>query len=398
MTDSTSRPTLRLLPSRHKRVQHGHPWIYSNEIHMDNLAKALPPGGIVRVATHDGVPIGAATFNPHTLIAARLLTRDADAAIDRNFLAIRLRQALALREALYDRPFYRLIHAEADGLPALVIDRFGDVVVVQANSAGMDRLLPELVAALDEVLAPSAVVLRNDTPARKLEGLGEAVEVTKGTLDGPVTLEENGCTFFADTLGGQKTGWFYDQRDNRAFVAALARGRRVIDLYTYKGGFAVACAKGGAASVVAVDRSEPALDAARRAAEANGVAERCEFRRVDAFEELERLAAAGETYELVIADPPAFVKSKKDLPVGLRAYRKMVRLAATVTAPGGFLLAASCSHNVELAAFSEQVARGLDDAKRSGRILRTAGAAPDHPVHPFLPESAYIKAQVLHLD
>jgi 23S rRNA (cytosine1962-C5)-methyltransferase len=396
--DTASRPTIRLQPSRHKRVQHGHPWVYSNEIHMDNTAKAIPPGTVVRVVTHDGAPLGTATFNPHTLICTRMLTRDPGAEIDKAFLADRLRRALGLREKLFDRPYYRLVHAEADGLPALIVDRFGDVVVMQANSAGMDRLTPVLLEALDEVLAPKAVVLRNDSPSRGLEGLTTGVRVASGSLDGPVRLEENGAAFFADPGAGQKTGWFYDQRDNRAAIAALARGADVIDFYSYNGGFAVQCAKAGAKSVIAVDRSEAALANGRAAAEANGVGAICEFRRADAFEELERLAAAGAKFGVVIADPPAFVKSKKDLQAGTRAYRKMTRLAASITAPGGFLLVASCSHNVDVPLFAEQVARGLDDARRTGRILRTGGAAADHPVHPHLPETAYLKAQILQLD
>jgi 23S rRNA (cytosine1962-C5)-methyltransferase len=396
--DTTSRPTIRLQPSRHKRVQHGHPWVYSNEIHMDNTAKAIPPGSVVRVVTHDGAPLGIATFNPHTLICTRMLTRETGIEIDRSFLAERLRRALGLRERLFDRPFYRLVHAEADGLPALIVDRFGDVIVVQANSAGMERLTPALLEALDEVLAPKAIVLRNDSPSRGLEGLGTDVRVAAGSLEGPVRLEENGAAFFADPGAGQKTGWFYDQRDNRAAIAALAGGADVIDFYSYNGGFAVQCAKAGARSVIAVDRSEAALANGRAAAEANGVAGLCEFRRADAFEELERLAVAGEKFGVVIADPPAFVKSKKDLQAGTRAYRKMTRLAASITAPGGFLLVASCSHNVDVPLFAEQVARGLDDARRTGRILRTGGAAADHPVHPHLPETAYLKAQILQLD
>jgi 23S rRNA (cytosine1962-C5)-methyltransferase len=396
--DTASRPTIRLQPSRHKRVQHGHPWVYSNEIHMDNTAKAIPPGTVVRVVTHDGAPLGTATFNPHTLICTRMLARDPGAEIDKAFLADRLRRALGLREKLFDRPYYRLIHAEADGLPALIVDRFGDVVVMQANSAGMDRLTPILLEALDEVLAPKAVVLRNDSPSRGLEGLTTGVRVASGSLEGPVRLEENGAAFFADPGAGQKTGWFYDQRDNRAAIAALARGADVIDFYSYNGGFAVQCARAGARSVVAVDRSEAALANGQAAAEANGVGAVCEFRRADAFEELERLAAAGAKFGVVIADPPAFVKSKKDLQAGTRAYRKMTRLAASITAPGGFLLVASCSHNVDVPLFAEQVARGLDDARRTGRILRTGGAAADHPVHPHLPETAYLKAQILQLD
>jgi 23S rRNA (cytosine1962-C5)-methyltransferase len=393
-----ARPTVRTLPSRHKRAAQGHPWVYSNEIHMDQAAKAIAPGTVVRVLTEAGASLGTATFNPHTLIACRLLDRSPETPVDRAFLAGRLRRALALRERLFDRPYYRLVHAEADGLPALVVDRFGDAVVVQANSAGMDRLEGELLAALDEVLAPSVVVLRNDSSARGLEGLARETRVARGSLDGPLRVEENGAVFFADPAGGQKTGWFYDQRRNRAFVADLSGGARVLDVYSYQGGFGVLAAARGAREVVLVDRSEAALGNAARAAEANGVAARCAFRRAEAFAELERMAAEGERYDVVVADPPAFVKSKKDLQAGARGYRKLTRLAAAAVAPGGVLFVASCSHNMETGAFAEQVAAGLRDAGRTGRILRSSGAASDHPVHPFLPESAYLKAQVLQLD
>ncbi|MDR3518414.1 MAG: class I SAM-dependent rRNA methyltransferase [Azospirillaceae bacterium] len=400
----TSYPPLRLLPSRHKRVAHGHPWIFSNEIQMDAPTKALPAGALVRVLTHDGVALGVASFNPHSLIAGRLFSRDGTAVIDQGFVEARLRAALALRDRLYNRPFYRLIHAEADGLPGLIVDRYGDVLVVQANSAGVDRLLPTLQAAWNTVLDPQATVLKLDSPARALEGLPDGDTTLTPDSRNParvqdgLSLEENGGIFFADPLGGQKTGWFYDQRDNRAFIAALSSGARVIDLYTYHGGFAVQCARAGAATVVAVDRSEAALHQAARAASANGVGDRVSVRRAEVFAELERLVAVRERYEVVIADPPAFVKSRKDLQAGLRGYRKLAKLAATITAPGGFLLMGSCSHNVEPAVFAETVAAGLGDAGRSGRILRSAGAGPDHPVHPLLPESAYLKALVYQLD
>ncbi|HEY0833177.1 MAG TPA: class I SAM-dependent rRNA methyltransferase [Azospirillum sp.] len=391
-------PTIRLHPGRQKRVQLGHPWVYSNEVQMDQPAKAVPAGSPVRLVDAGGAPLGVATFNPHTLIAARMLTPDPATVIDGAFIAGRIARALKLREALFDRPFYRLIHAEADGLPALIVDRYGDAVTVQANSIFMEQRIDAVLAALDEVLNPTTVILRNDSTQRAMEGLPEETRLAKGALDGALRLEENGNVFFADPLGGQKTGWFYDQRDNRAFIASLAKGARVIDFFSYNGGFAVTCATRGAKSVVAVDRSQPALDNAARAAAANGVDGIFETRRADAFNELERLANAGEKFEVVIVDPPAFVKSKKDLAVGCRAYRKMTRLAARITAPGGFLLAASCSHNVDPPTFAEQVARGLVDAGRTGRILRSAGAGPDHPVHPHLPESAYLKAQVLQLD
>jgi len=399
MIDSPSdRPTVTLLPGHQKRALHGHTWIFSNEIQMDAAAKALTPGGLVTLKTGDGRALGVATFNPHTLVAARLFDRDAGRRVDREFLAKRLRRALAIREKLYDEPFYRLIHAEADGIPGAVVDRFGDVMVAQLNTAGATRLEPELLAALEIVLSPKAVVLRNDSPGRSLEGLAEEVRVARGEIAGPAELRENGARFEVDLLAGQKTGWFYDQRDHRGFMAKLAKGSRVLDLYCFVGGFAIEAAVAGATAVVGIDRSEPALALAARAAALNGVEGRSEFRRGEAFAELQTLASAGERFDLVIADPPAFVKSKKDLGPGLRGYRKLARLAAGVVAPQGYLFLASCSHNVSPEDFWEAVRRGLEDASRSGRLLRSAGAAPDHPVHPHLPESAYLKGLVLALD
>lgn len=399
MTDNpTDRPTVTLLPGHQKRALHGHPWIFSNEVQMDAAAKALTPGSLVTVKTADGRSLGVATFNPHTLVAARLLDRDAGRRIDREFLVKRLKRALAIRERLYDEPFYRLVHAEADGIPGAVIDRFGEVVVAQLNTAGMMRLEPELLAALQAVLAPKAIVLRNDSPARALEGLAEDVRLAAGSLDAAVEVRENDARFEVDLLGGQKTGWFYDQRDNRRFMARLAKEARVLDLYCFVGGFAIEAAVAGAAAVTGVDRSEPALALAARSAALNGIGEHCLFRRGEAFGELQTLASAGERFDIVIADPPAFVKSKKDLGPGLRGYRKLARLAAGVVAPQGYLFLASCSHNVTPEDFWEAVRRGLEDASRSARLLRSAGAAPDHPVHPHLPESAYLKAVVLALD
>ena len=396
--DPKTRPIVTLQPGRHKRADSGHPWVYSNEIVMDAAAKALPPGTLVTLRKAGGEALGVATFNAHTLVSARLLDRDAKRRIDRDFFAARLESALALRRRLYAEPHYRLVHAEADGLPGIAADRFGDVLVAQINTAGMARLAEEWVAACDAVLAPRAIVLRNDSPARALEGLEPELRIAKGEIDGPIELLENGARFLADPREGQKTGWFFDQRDNRRFVASLSAGARVLDLYCYAGGFAVAAAQAGADAVLALDRSEPALALAAAAAALNGVGQRCRFQRADAFGELSRLVAAGERFGVVIADPPAFVKSKKDLGPGLRGYRKLARLAAALVEPGGVLFIASCSHNVEPADFAEAVRRGLEDAERSGRILRSAGAAPDHPVHPWLPESAYLKAQALVLD
>ena len=391
-----ARPIVKLAAGQSRRARGGHPWVFSNEIEMDVAAKALPRGTLVNLQDAGGEKLGVAMFNPHSLIAARFLTRDTSAVIDRDFLAARLTKALALRDLLFARPFYRLIHAEADGLPGLVVDRYGDTLAVQANAAGIDLLLPVLIEALDQVLSPATIILKNDTSGRTLEGIESYDRVVKGAIDGPVELEENGARFLADLAEGQKTGWFFDQRDNRAQVAALSAGRSMVDFYSYAGGFAVQAMKAGAAKAVAVDRSESALELAQRSASFNGVT--IETVKAEAFAEMEKLGAAGARFGMVVADPPAFVKSKKELEAGAKGYRKMVRMAAPLVEPGGFLFAASCSHHIGAERFAEEVRHGLMNAGRTGRILRASGAAPDHPVHPYLPESAYLKALLMQLD
>ncbi|QLH39776.1 MAG: class I SAM-dependent rRNA methyltransferase [Defluviicoccus sp.] len=391
-------PHVFLQSGHDRRIAEGHPWAYSNEIRMDASAKALAPGTIVVLHRTDGKPLGVGSFNPHTLIAFRLFNRNAYRPIDEAFLQARLARALALRERLFGQPFYRLVHAEADGLPGLICDRFGDVLVLQLNTAGMQALAQPLLSALEHLLAPPTVVLRNDSAARAIEGLVAEVLVAKGKAEEPVELQEGPLKFFADVCAGQKTGWFYDQRDSRRFVARLAAGGTMLDVYCHTGGFALAAAQEGATQVDGVDSSDAALALAHRAALVNGLAARVQFHRADVFEELQRLAVGSRRWRTVVADPPAFVKSRKDLGSGLRGYRKLTRLAASVVEPGGFLFVASCSHNVEAAAFRSEVVRGIAAAGRSGRILRDAGAAADHPIHTHLPESAYLKSLTLQLD
>lgn len=392
----TDRASVHFLAGRSTRLRRGHPWGYSNEIDMTAGTKALPAGSLVTVVDAGGERLGVGTFNPHSLIALRLLSRDASVAVDSAFLADRLRRAAALRNRLVGMPFYRLVHSEADGLPGLVVDRYGDILTLQVNSAGMELLLPQLMDAIEAVFAPQAVVLRNDSPVRTLEGLPLYHRVERGSLDATVALVENGARFVADLTEGQKTGWFYDQRDNRAFMAGLAAGQRCLDVYTYAGGFAVQMALAGASEVVAVDRSDASLALARQSAALNEVS--LHLIKSEAFAELERLGQAGERFGVVVADPPAFVKSKKDLASAAKGYRKMARLAATLVEPGGFLFCASCSHHMTPELFAEEIRHGIAQAHRAGRLLRSSGAAPDHPIHPFLPESAYLKALVHQLD
>jgi 23S rRNA (cytosine1962-C5)-methyltransferase len=393
----TDRPLLRLNPNQGRRLRAGSPWVFSNEIAMRPDYRRLPPGGLVRLETEDGSRLGCFMYNPHSLIAARLLDRNPDATIDTAWLRHRLDQALTLRRRLCDGPFHRLVHAEADGFPGLIIDRYDDVAVLQANTAGMDRLTPLLVEALLDLLPLRAVVARNDAAARQHEGLGESVALLVGT-DAAVEVVEGGVRFPIDPLSGQKTGWFFDQRPNRDRVAALAAGARVLDVCCHVGSFGLRCAGAGAAEVLLVDSSAPALAHAERAAALNGFADRVRVRRDDAFDALTALHGEGARFDIVICDPPAFAKSRKDAEAGLRAYGRMARLAAPLVAPGGFLFTASCSHHAPLDSWSAQIAFGLHRARREGRIVFTGGAGPDHPVHPHLPETAYLKTQLIGLD
>lgn len=389
-------PVVRLRPKAGARARAGAPWIFSNEIEMTAAAKALPRGAIVEVTGDDGVLLGTGTFNAHSLIAVRIVRPRARGPIDAQFFHERIRAALGLREALIDKPYYRLIHAEGDGVPGLIIDRFGDVVTVQANSAGMDALQPLWLGAILRELKPRAVIARNDAPARALEGLPEHKAILAGALDGPVEIWEGACRFEADLLGGQKTGWYFDQRDWHAFIARLARGRTVLDAFCYAGGFGVAALMAGATSVTFLDASQPALDLVKRNMALNGRAEQATIRG-DAMEALEAMQSA-ERFGVVIADPPPFVRARKDLEAGAKGYRKLARLAAGLVAPGGFLYLASCSHAIEPERFSLECTIGVARAGRTGRIIASGGAAPDHPVHPQLPESAYLKALVMQLD
>jgi 23S rRNA (cytosine1962-C5)-methyltransferase len=391
----TSYPLLRLLPGRDRRLKAGHPWAFSNEIAMTPEAKALPPGSVVRIEGDDGVRHGLFHFNPHSLIAGRLLDRDPAATVDAGWFAARLASALRLRERLGVARFCRLVHAEADGLPGLVLDRYGDAVALQANTAGMDRAMPDLVAALERVLDPRLIVARNDASVRTLEGLREEVTTLHGE-GGEAEVEENGLRFRVDLAGGQKTGWFHDQRENRARVAAVAAGSTVLDAFCHTGGFGLAAARAGATAVTLLDRSQHALDYALRSAAENGLSG-IEAVHDDAIEAMDRMVAERRRFGVVIADPPAYAKARKDQPAALRAYARLARTAATLVEPGGFLFLASCSHHVAPGEFADAAVHGIWRARREGRLLFQGGAGPDHPVHPALPESAYLKAMLFEL-
>lgn len=394
-----SRPVVRLRPKAEARaIRHGFPWVYADELVTDRRTQGLTPGVIATLEDAERRVLGTVTVNPRSKIIARMLDRDAEAVIDRDWLAARFARALELRTRLFDRPFYRLVHAEADGLPGVIIDRFGDVAVVQPNAAWAEALIDDLAAALVAVTGVKTVIKNGSGRSRGLEGLPEETVVLCGGVDGPVPVEMNGATYMADVLGGQKTGLFFDQRPNHAFAARLARGARVLDVFSHVGGFALACLAGGAESALAVDASAAALELATQGAAAMGQGARFATRQGDAFATLEALATEGAQFDLVICDPPAFAPNKQALDAGLRAYERIARLAAPLVAPGGYIVLCSCSHAADLVAFRNASARGLGRGGRRAQLLHTGFAGPDHPMLPQLAESAYLKSLVFRLD
>lgn len=393
------RAVVRLKPKAEARaIRHGFPWVYADELVTDRRTSNLTPGSLAVLEDADRRPLGLVTVNPKSKIIARMLDRDPEAQIDADWFAARLIRALDMRARIYDAPFYRWVHAEADGLPGIVIDRFGDLAVVQPNAAWAETHIEALTAAIMAVSGVKTLVKNGTGRARGLEGLVEETTVLAGTVDGPVPVPMNGAVYMADVLGGQKTGLFYDQRPNHAFAAGLARGARVLDMFSHVGGFALAALAGGAVQALSVDGSAPALALAEAGAKASGFSDRFSTRQGDAFAVLEELGTDGAQFDLVICDPPAFAPAKPALEAGLRAYERIARLAAPLVAPGGYIVLCSCSHAVDLAAFRNASARGLGRGGRRAQLLHTGFAGPDHPMLPQLAESGYLKSLVFRLD
>ena len=396
---SHPRPTIRLKPKAEARaIRHGFPWVFANEVVTDRRTRAIAPGTFARLEDHDGRALGLVTVNPASKIIGRMMDRDPEAQIDGAWIAAKIAHAMALRTALYDTPHYRLVHAEADGLPGVVIDRFGDVAVIQPNAAWAELHFDAVADALAQVTGVTTIIRNGSGRSRSLEGLPEVTELARGAVDGPVPVPMNNATYMADVLGGQKTGLFFDQRPNHAFAARLARGGTVLDVFAHVGGFSLAALANGATQALAVDSSAPALALAEAGAAATQVADRFETMQGDAFDVLHKLAQEGRRFDTVICDPPAFAPNKPALEAGLRAYERVARGAAGLVAPGGYLGLCSCSHAADLSSFRNASARGIGRAGRRGVILHTGQAGPDHPQLPQLAESGYLKAVFFRLD
>jgi 23S rRNA (cytosine1962-C5)-methyltransferase len=383
---------LRLKRGEERRLAAGHLWVFSNEVDTERSPlSAFAPGAVAELRSWRDAFLGYVLVNPHALICARILSRDAALPVNRALIEQRLTAALALRERLGDPRYGRWVFGESDLLPGLVLDRYGDLVVGQIATAGMEALKDDIEAAVRKVVNPSGLFWKNDSAARELEQLPQVAEAAFGEVPAEVDVVESGLSFSAPLADGQKTGWFYDQSANRVRLRRyVTAGVRVLDVCSYAGAWAVAALQQGAARALCVDSSQTALQYAEANARRNGA--HLETLRADAFDALRGLIAHGERFDLVILDPPAFIKRKKDIPQGQAAYRKLNQLALGVLAEEGVLVSCSCSYHLaadELLAAIQSAARS---ATRFVQILEAGGQSPDHPVHPAIPETRYLKA------
>ena len=383
-------PALRLKRNEDRRLNAGHLWVFSNEVDTGQtpLSK-FQAGELVRVLAHNDRALGLAYVNPHSLISARLL--ETWQVPDAAWFQARIRRALELRERLYAEPYYRLVYGESDALPGLVIDRYGRQCVVQIGTAGMELKKQEISEALLGVIDCDTLIYKNDGAARELEGLPAYVEAARGRLEAAGQVREGGLTFKAPLAEGQKTGWFFDQAANRAALTKYVRkGARVLDVFSYVGAWGVRAARDGAAEVTCVDSSAAALELAAENAVLNSL--EIKTSKGDGFDVMESLGRARAQFDIVIIDPPAFAKRKKDLPKALAAYRRLNQLAIQILAPGGILVSCSCSYHVGAAELEDAIAKAARNVQRQLQVLETRGQSPDHPVHPAIPETRYLKA------
>ena len=385
--------TLRLKPAEDRRLRQGHVWVFSNEVDVDRTPLAdLQPGQLVIIENSKGKAIGSAYAHPNTLICARLYSRTPGVELSRALITQRLKAALTLRDRLFDAPYYRWAFAESDGLPGLIVDRYGDVVAIQINTAGMERVQDDIIESIRSLVNPRAILLRHETSGRAMEGLEQYVRWVEGSGPDRVIVKEHGAQFDVDLFAGQKTGWFYDQRANRARMRAYVRDQRVLDVFSYVGAWGVQAALAGASQVVCVDSSQTALDQVLTNAQLNGVDRRVSVAAGDAFDMLKTLRAEHEKFDVVIIDPPALIKRKKDLKEGVAAYHHLNQLALHLVAENGILISCSCSYHLPRTELMEVIQIAGRHCDRELQILEQCHHGPDHPVHPAIPETEYLKA------
>ena len=390
---SQTLPPLRLKKNEERRLKAGHLWVYSNEIDVTKTPLTdLEPGAAVSIEDASGHVMGNGYVNPHSLISARLISRDPRYVLDQSLITHRLNIALSLREQCFDKPYYRLVFGESDNLPGLVVDRFDDVLVVQITTAGMEHHKEDVIAALDKTIKPLAIVLRNDSPSRQAEELNSYVEIVSGSLPESVFVEENSTRFEIDVLTGQKTGWFFDHRMNRARMQQYVNDKRVLDVFSYIGGWGLQALTAGANEVMCIDASKSAIDQIHHNASLNGFEDKLASIEGDAFEALKSLRQERERFDVVIVDPPAFIKRKKDFKEGLTAYRRINQMAMQVLNKGGYLISASCSFHLKREQLHDTILKASRHVDRNAQIVEQGHQGPDHPVHPAIPETDYLKS------
>ena len=382
-----------LRKTRETRVRGGHPWIYASEI--EKVEGDFENGDIVDVADFRGKFIGRGFYNPLSQISLRVLTRN-DEPCDRDFFAGRIRDAWDYRQRLCDPMSCRLIYSESDFLPGLVVDKFGDVLVLQSLSLGIERIKDMLCDLLMEIVAPAGIWERSDVPVRRLEGMEQTTGLLRGEVPDRVDMVENGIHFLVDVKRGQKTGFFLDQKENRAAIAPLCPGARVLDCFCHNGSFSLHAAKYGAADVLGVDISEEALEVARENARINGL-DNARFEAHNCFDLLRELTDAGERYDLVILDPPAFTKNKAAVQSAIRGYKEINLRGLKLVRPGGFLVTCSCSQHVSPEMFQDVICQAARDAKKRVRLVEYRTQGRDHPILPQSVETKYLKTMIMQV-
>ena len=385
--------SLKLKKKEDRRILRGHPWIFSNEIDTDQTGFA--PGDLVDVLDHGGRFVGRGYINPRSLIAVRLLTRTREE-IDQAFFQKKISSARLLRTKLEFGESYRAVFSEGDGIPGLIVDKYADTLAIQSLTAGIDRLMSDIITVLQQEFTSRVIVLRNDTAVREIEGLAQEKRILQGSLTGPVTIEESGIKYAVDVLDGQKTGFFFDQRENRLALKKIVSGKRTLDCFCYMGAWSLSAARFGAQEVIGLDSSEKAIAQAKENARLNGLDAR--FEQADVFDELRLLEKKGEQFGCIILDPPAFVKSRAKVREALRGYKEINLRAMKLLQPGGVLVTCSCSHHISQDLFKEMLIDAAYSAGRRAKLMEMRTQARDHPILLAAKETQYLKCAILVLD
>lgn len=385
-------PIVYLKSQEDRRIKLGHLWIYSNEVDIKKSPlKNFTKGELVTVKNNRDENLGIGYINPNNLLCIRLLSRDSNEIIDDNFFKQHFSQALKLRQEIFPKPFYRLIYGEGDFLPGLIIDRFGDYFVIQITTAGMEKFKDNIINVIQSEFKPQGIILRNDSNARKIEDLDLYVNIAFGDVPEFISVQENNAEFLIPSKTGQKTGWFYDHRDNRARLQRYVKNKKVLDVFSYVGAWGIQAALMGAKKVLCVDSSEKAIEQLQKNAELNKVADKVSVMNADAFEALKQLRQKNEKFDIIILDPPAFIKKRKDIKNGVLAYQRLNEMALQLLNPNGILVSCSCSLHLDRGTFIDILNRSAVKTQRQLQIIEEGHQAPDHPIHPAIPETAYLK-------